>query len=162
MSTVSLLVFRQAIKYQSVRRIHLTSRIFQERFYTKKHEWVQLVNGSNEVRIGISDFAQNALGDVVFCDLPAIGAKFQRDQAFATLESVKAVADCFMPLDGEITQVNEQLKNQADLINKSPHENGWLAQAKVSETNPKKLGELLMNENKYQEYLEKNKKESDH
>lgn len=162
MSTATLLLFRQAIKFQSVRRIHLTSRIFQDRFYTKKHEWVQQINNSNEVRIGISDFAQNALGDVVYCDLPAIGSKFQRDQTFATLESVKAVADCFMPVDGEVTQVNEQLKSQADLINKSPYENGWLVQAKVVDASSKTLGAALMNESKYQEYLEKHKNEKDH
>ena len=162
MSTATLLLFRQAIKFQSVRRIHLTSRIFQDRFYTKKHEWVQQINNSNEVRIGISDFAQNALGDVVYCELPAIGSKFQRDQTFATLESVKAVADCFMPVDGEVTQVNEQLKSQADLINKSPYENGWLVQAKVADASSKTLGAALMNESKYQEYLEKHKNEKDH
>ncbi|CAF4816259.1 unnamed protein product, partial [Rotaria magnacalcarata] len=78
----------------------------------------------NEVRIGISEFAQNALGDVVYCELPAIGTKLKREETFATLESVKAVADCFMPVDGEISKVNENLKTQADLINKSSYSDG--------------------------------------
>jgi glycine cleavage system H protein len=162
MSTSSLLLFRHAIKFHSIRQFHLTSRALQERFYTKKHEWVQLLNNQNEVRIGISDYAQNALGDVVYCELPAIGTKFQRDQAFATLESVKAVAECFMPIDGEISKINEQLKAQADLINKSPYENGWLVQAKVDEKNKNDIGKILMNEKKYQEFVEKNKQGDDH
>jgi glycine cleavage system H protein len=159
MSSTSMILFRHAIKFHSIRQIHLTSRVFQERFYTK---WVQILNNKTEVRIGISDFAQNALGDVVYCELPSIGTKFQRDQAFATLESVKAVADCFMPIDGEISNVNEKLKTQADLINKSPYENGWLVQAKIDEKNQNDIGNILMNEKKYKEFLEKNKQADDH
>jgi len=162
MSSSSLFLFRHAIKFHSIRQFHLTSRIFQERFYTKKHEWVQILNNKNEVRIGISDFAQNALGDVVYCELPSIGTKVQRDQTFATLESVKAVADCFMPIDGEISSINEKLKTQADLINKSPYENGWLIQAIIDDKNKNEIGNELMNEKKYQEFLEKNKQTDDH
>lgn len=162
MSSTSLLLFRHAIKFHSIRQIHLTSRIFQERFYTKKHEWVQILNNQNEIRIGISDYAQRALGDVVYCELPSVGTKFQRDQTFATLESVKAVADCFMPVDSEISSINEQLKTQADLINKSPYENGWLVQAKIDEKNKNDIGKNLMNEKKYQTYLEEAKKADNH
>lgn len=162
MSSTSLLLFRHAIKFHSIRQIHLTSRIFQERFYTKKHEWVQILNNQNEIRIGISDYAQRALGDVVYCELPSVGTKFQRDQTFATLESVKAVADCFMPVDSEISSINEQLKTQADLINKSPYENGWLVQAKIDEKNKNDIGKNLMNEKKYQTYLEEAKTADNH
>ena len=162
MSTPTLFFARHAIQLHAIRRFHLTSRAFQERFYTKKHEWVQLLNNQNQVRIGISDFAQNALGDVVYCELPAIGSKYSREQAFATLESVKAVAECFMPVDGEISKVNEQLKSQADLINKSPYDNGWLVEAKIDEKNKNEMGKTLMNEKKYKEYLEQNKQASDH
>lgn len=162
MSTTGLLFLRHAIKFHSTRQFHITSRVFQERFYTKKHEWVQLINSKNEVRIGISDFAQNALGDVVFCELPAIGAKFKREEAFATLESVKAVADCFMPVDGAISKVNDNLKNQADLINKSPYDDGWLVQAIIDDKNKNDMANVLMNEKKYKEYLEKSKDASDH
>jgi glycine cleavage system H protein len=162
MSTLSLFLFRYANKIHSIRQFHITSRVFQERYYTKKHEWVQILDNKQEVRIGISDFAQNALGDVVYCELPSIGKTFKRDDAFATLESVKAVADCFMPIDGEISKINEQLKSQADLINKSPYENGWLIQAIINEKNRNDIGNVLMNEKKYKEFLEKNKENADH
>ena len=118
-----------------------------------------MLNNKNEVRIGISDFAQNALGDVVYCELPSIGTKIKRDETFATLESVKAVADCFMPIDGEITKINEKLKSQADLINKSPYENGWLIQAIIDD---KKSLSSLMNEKQYEQFLETTKEGDEH
>jgi glycine cleavage system H protein len=157
MSSSTLFLFRHAVKFHSIRQFHITSRVLQERYYTKKHEWVQMLNNKNEVRIGISDFAQNALGDVVYCELPSIGTKLKRDETFATLESVKAVADCFMPIDGEISKTNDKLKSQADLINKSPYENGWLVEAKIDDKNKNDIGNILMNEKKYKEFLEKNK-----
>ncbi|CAF3278919.1 unnamed protein product [Rotaria socialis] len=162
MSASALLLFRHTIKFHSIRQFHITVRVLNERFYTKKHEWVQVINTKNEVRIGISEFAQNALGDVVYCELPAIGAKLKREETFATLESVKAVADCFMPVDGEISKVNENLKTQADLINKSPYSDGWLVQAIVDDKNKNDMGKTLMNEAKYKEFLEKNKDAADH
>ena len=162
MSSSPLTLLRQVIKFQSIRQFHVTSRVLQERFYTKKHEWVQMTNNKNEVRIGISDYAQHALGDIVYCELPAIGAKLKRDETFATLESVKAVADCFMPVDGEISKVNENLKTQADLINKSPYDDGWIVQAVVDQKNKDDISKSLMNENKYKEYLEKVKDAADH
>ena len=162
MSSTTLLLFRHALKFQSIRQFHSTSRLFQERYYTKKHEWVQMLNNKTEVRIGISEYAQNALGDVVYCELPSIGTKLKRDETFATLESVKAVADCYMPIDGEVSSINEQLQTQADLINKSPYENGWLIQAKIDEQNQKDIGNILMNEDKYKAFLEKNKEATDH
>ena len=162
MAASTLFLFRHAIKFHSVRQFHITSRVLQERYYTKKHEWVQILDNKKEVRIGISEFAQNALGDVVYCELPAIGKKFNRDETFATLESVKAVADCFMPIDGEISNINEKLKAQADLINKSPYENGWLVQALIDEKNQKDIKKILMDEKKYKEFLDKNKEAADH
>jgi glycine cleavage system H protein len=162
MSTISAFLFRRTIQFHPIRQIHLTRRIYQERYYTKKHEWVQLLSNQNEVRVGISDYAQRALGDVVYCELPAIGTKFKRDETFATLESVKAVSDCYMPIDGEILSVNEKLKNESDLINKSPYENGWLVQAKVDEKIKKDLSSTLLNEKQYQAFLETNKETADH
>lgn len=165
MSTVSTLILRRFNRFASIRHVHLSSRIYQERFYTKKHEWIQVLGNSgkpNEVRIGISDYAQRALGDVVYCELPAVGAKFKRDDTFATLESVKAVSDCYMPIDGEISGVNEQLKSEADLINKSPYENGWLVQAIIDEKHKNDLSNALMSEKKYEEFLEANKEGGDH
>lgn len=159
MTIVSGLLFRRVFANSSLRQIHLSARILSERYFTKKHEWVQLINNSktNEVRVGISDYAQRALGDVVYCELPAVGAKFKTDDSFATLESVKAVSDCYMPVDGQVTVVNENLKAEADLINKSPYENGWLIQAVISDEHKTNLATKLMNEKQYTDFLETNK-----
>ena len=165
MATLTASLFRRTIPFYSIRQIHLTKCLSQERFFTKKHEWIQILKtnkNQNEVRIGISDYAQRALGDVVYCELPSIGTKFKRDETFATLESVKAVSDCYMPLDGEISQVNEKLKNESDLINKSPYENGWLIQAIVEEKTQKDLAATLLNEKQYEKFLESNKEADDH
>ncbi|CAF1680705.1 unnamed protein product [Adineta ricciae] len=137
----------------------------QERYFTKKHEWIQLLDANKksiEVRVGISDHAQRALGDVVYCELPSVGAKFKRDDTFATLESVKAVSDCYMPIDGEISDVNEKLKSEADLINKSPYENGWLIQAFINDKEKKNISSTLMTEKQYKQFLETNKEAGDH
>ncbi|CAF2464222.1 unnamed protein product [Rotaria sp. Silwood2] len=165
MSTLSTFLFRRTIQYVSRRQIHLTKCAYHERYFTKKHEWVQLFDlnkKSNEVRVGISDYAQHALGDVVYCELPSIGTKFKRDDTFATLESVKAVSDCYMPLDGEITGINEKLKNEADLINKSPYEDGWLVQAVIDEKAKKDMATTLMNEDQYKKFVETTKEAPDH
>lgn len=166
MSIVATNLFRRFNQISStVRHVHLSSCIYQERFFTKKHEWIEILSKSqkaNEVRIGISDYAQKALGDVVYCELPAVGTKYKRDDSFATLESVKAVSDCYMPVDGEISGVNEKLKTEADLINKSPYENGWLVQAVIDEQQKKDLAKNLMSEKKYEEFLETNKEAADH
>jgi glycine cleavage system H protein len=165
MSTLSLFLSRRVIQLHSIRQIHLTRCIYQERYFTKKHEWIELTDSnkkSNEVRIGISDYAQRALGDVVYCELPSIGTKFKHDDSFATLESVKAVSDCYMPIDGEISRINEKLQTEADLINSSPYENGWLIQAIIDDKNKKHITTTLMNEKQYEQFLETNKDTDDH
>ncbi|CAF3407997.1 unnamed protein product [Rotaria socialis] len=165
MSNLSSFLVRRATQYYPIRQIHLTRYFYNQRYFTKKHEWVELTdanNKQNEVRIGISDYAQRALGDVVYCELPSIGAKFKGDDTFATLESVKAVSDCYMPVDGEVSGVNEKLKNEADLINKSPYANGWLIQAVVDEKTKNYITKSLMNENQYNKFLETTKEADDH
>jgi len=161
MLTISAFLFRRAIQLYPIRQIHLTKCIYQERYYTKKHEWIELIK-PNEVRVGISDYAQRALGDVVYCELPSIGKKFKQDETFATLESVKAVSDCYMPIDGEISNINEKLKTESDLINKSPYENGWLVQALIDEKIKKDITSTLLNEQQYEQFLETSKDSSDH
>lgn len=109
MQNLSTILIRRTIQSYPIRQIHLTKCIYQERYFTKKHEWIQVLNkNKNEVRIGISDYAQRALGDVVYCELPTVGTKFKQDATFATLESVKAVSDCYMPIDGEISGVRSR------------------------------------------------------
>ncbi|CAF0900737.1 unnamed protein product [Adineta steineri] len=165
MSAISAFLFRRTLQFQPIRQLHLTKCLYQERYFTKKHEWVQIIDTNkkqNEIRIGISDYAQRALGDVVYCELPAIGTKFKCDDTFATLESVKAVSDCYMPIDGEVSTVNDKLKDEADLINKSSYENGWLIQAIIDDKNKKNIPSTLMNEKQYEKFLEANKEASDH
>lgn len=93
--------------------------------YSKEHEWVETLE-TGEVKIGITDFAQHKLADVVYVELPEVGAEVEADQDVAIVESVKATSDIFAPMAGEITQVNEALEETPELINESPFELGWI------------------------------------
>lgn len=96
----------------------------EELRYTPSHEWAAPQGAL--VRVGITDFAQDQLGDVVYVELPALGARFGAGQEFGTVESVKAVSALFLPFAGEIAQVNEALEVSPQLVNESPYEEGWL------------------------------------
>jgi glycine cleavage system H protein len=102
----------------------------QNLLYTKDHEWVRL-DGDTAV-IGVTDFAQGELGDVVFVQLPSVGTKVQQGQSLGTIEAVKAVADIYSPISGEVTAVNSALNEKPELMNQDPYGNGWVAQIKVS------------------------------
>jgi glycine cleavage system H protein len=95
-----------------------------EIYYTKEHEWVR-VEGAN-CRIGVTDYAQNSLHEVVYVDLPKVGAKVAQMQSLGTVESVKAVADVYSPISGVIIEVNTELSDAPELVNKSPYEKGWI------------------------------------
>jgi glycine cleavage system H protein len=100
-----------------------------ERRFTKEHEWVE----KNDLFIvGITDFAQDQLGDVVSIELPEIGSIFKQNDAMAIIDSVKASSDIYCPLDGEIVEVNEKLLEHPELINQSPYDEGWIVKMKVS------------------------------
>jgi len=99
-------------------------------YYTKEHEWIR-VEGNN-CRIGVSDYAQKSLHEVVFVDLPKIGAKIVRSQSLGSVESVKAVADVFAPISGEVTEVNAKLADTPELVNQQPYGDGWIAVIKPS------------------------------
>jgi glycine cleavage system H protein len=116
--------------------------------YTKDHEWAKM-EGSR-VRIGISDYAQDQLGDIVFVELPPVGRSFSKGGQFGTVESVKAVSEIYMPLDGEILAVNEALVDTPELLNKDPYAEGWMI-----EVSPRDSSELnsLMNRGEYLEML---------
>ncbi len=103
--------------------------------YTDEHEWAK-VDGT-KVRVGITDYAQTELGDVVFVDLPQVGAKCQKGQSFCNVESVKAVSDIYAPVDGVVVAVNEKLSANPELINQAPFVDGWIAE--IAECN---LGQL--------------------
>jgi glycine cleavage system H protein len=108
--------------------------------YTKEHEWVQ-DNGDGTVTIGITDFAQGELGDIVFVELEAEGSEFGQDDTFGTVEAVKTVSDLFAPVDGEISEVNEALEDNPELVNDDPYGEGWMVKMKLSK--PDQLKELL-------------------
>lgn len=98
--------------------------------YTKEHEWVE-VQG-DVAAIGITDYAQNELGDVVFVELPKVGTKIETGKTFGTVESVKAVSDIYAPVSGEVTEANDVLHNTPEKINSDPHGAGWLIKIKLS------------------------------
>ncbi|MCG7598539.1 glycine cleavage system protein GcvH [Halomonas sp. McH1-25] len=100
--------------------------------YTKSHEWV-LDNGDGTVTIGITDHAQEALGDVVFVELPEVGRELDAGEEFGVIESVKAASDLYAPLSGEIVEVNESLEDAPETVNESPYEDGWLAKLKLAD-----------------------------
>jgi glycine cleavage system H protein len=117
--------------------------------YTKEHEWIK-VEG-NEGTVGITDFAQNHLGDIIYVELPEIGKKLEAHQAIGVVESVKSVSDVYTPVAGEITAVNGELGQTADLVNKDPHGKGWIVRLKIGD----KAGLAgLMDVNEYEKYLE--------
>lgn len=107
--------------------------------YTKDHEWISLEG--NVGTIGISDFAQNALGDVVYVDLPEVGSKLAKQDTLVSVESVKTASDVFAPAGGEVLEVNEELRDEPQIINKSPLGDGWMVKMKFE--NPNDLDGLL-------------------
>ena len=107
--------------------------------YTKEHEWIKV---SGDVgTIGITDYAQHELGDVVFTELPAAGAKLEAGQMFGTIESVKAVSEIYAPVSGEVTEVNRALTGTPELVNSDPHGAAWLIKVKLSK--PAELTALM-------------------
>ena len=121
----------------------------EDNLYTKDHEWILIQD--NVGTIGITDYAQHELGDVVYVDLPEVGDTFEANEPFGSVESVKAVSEIFCPVGGEILEVNSKLEESPELINQSPHEKAWMI--KVRLTNPDELKELLSAQ-EYEEYLQ--------
>lgn len=117
--------------------------------YSKDHEWIR-VDGDQGV-VGISDYAQKSLGDIVFVELPEVGASFSSHDEVAVVESVKAASEIYTPVGGEITAVNEDLAKDPSLVNSSPMEGGWFYKIKISD--PSEL-DRLMDEAAYNKYVE--------
>lgn len=101
--------------------------------YTAEHEWVQVSEGSRTVRIGITDYAQEALGDVVYVSLPEVGTAVTAGAAFGEIESTKSVSDVFAPVSGTVSARNEALDDQPELINSSPYGEGWVVEIDLAE-----------------------------
>jgi len=107
--------------------------------YTKDHEWLRL-EGKTAV-VGITDFAQNELGDIVFIEVETIGENLDKEETFGTIEAVKTVSDMFMPVAGEVVEFNEALSEKPEKVNKDPYGEGWIVKIKVDD--PSQVGELL-------------------
>ncbi|MEP7188084.1 MAG: glycine cleavage system protein GcvH [Roseiflexaceae bacterium] len=115
--------------------------------YTKSHEWIKIEGDS--ATVGISDYAQDSLGDVVYVELPDVGASYEAGQPFGAVESVKAASDLNMPVGGEVTEVNDPLLNQPELLNSDPYGDGWLIKIKLAQG----VG-ALMSAEVYEKYVD--------
>lgn len=111
--------------------------------YTKNHEWVR-DNGDGTATVGITDFAQNELGDIVFLEMDVEGSSFAQDEVFGTVEAVKTVSDLYCPVDGEVVEVNRDLESEPELVNSHPYADGWLIKIRMSD--PTQLSGLLSSE----------------
>ncbi|MFP4081196.1 MAG: glycine cleavage system protein GcvH [Candidatus Aminicenantes bacterium] len=117
--------------------------------YTKDHEWIK-VEGERAT-VGITDFAQKQLGDVVYVELPEVGTKLEFHQSLGVIESVKAVSDVYSPVAGEVAEVNQKLNDSPEMINEDPHGQGWIIRLKIKdETELQKL----MSASEYEKFLE--------
>jgi glycine cleavage system H protein len=123
--------------------------------YTKEHEWIEAKG--NAATIGITDYAQHELGDVVFVELPAAGTKLVTGKTFSSVESVKAVSEIYAPANGEVVEANTALQNKPETINSDPHGAGWLVKIKLS--NPAEVSSL-MDAAAYEAYIEEKQKEA--
>ena len=99
--------------------------------YTKNHEWIRVENG--EAYIGLTDYAQNELGDIVFIEVETVGETLNKEEAFGTIEAVKTVSDMFMPVTGEILEFNEELESSPEIVNSDPYDKGWIIKIKLSD-----------------------------
>ena len=123
--------------------------------YTKEHEWIEAQGDT--AKIGITDYAQHELGDVVFVELPAAGAKLERGKSFGSVESVKAVSDIYAPASGQVVEANAELQNKPEAINNDPHGAGWLVKVKLA--NPADISSL-MDAAAYEAFIAEQKKEA--
>ena len=121
----------------------------EDNLYSKDHEWISVQGDVGAV--GITEYAQRELGDVVYVDLPEVGDTFEANEPFGSVESVKAVSEVFCPVSGEVMEVNSKLEDTPELINESPHQKAWMIRIRI--TNPEELEELLSAE-EYEEYLQ--------
>jgi glycine cleavage system H protein len=107
--------------------------------YTSDHEWIRM--DGDEIVVGVTDFAQGELGDVVFIEIETEGESLSKGDTFGTIEAVKTVSDLYMPVDGEVVEVNSALEDTPELVNSEPYESGWMIKIKLSD--PSQLNELL-------------------
>lgn len=118
-------------------------------YYTESHEWIKMEGDT--ATVGITDFAQKQLGDVVYVELPQVGTNLDFHQSFGVVESVKAVSDIYSPLSGEVTEVNEALNDSPELVNEDPHDKGWILRIKIKDDSEL---QKLMSASEYEQMLE--------
>jgi glycine cleavage system H protein len=109
--------------------------------FTEEHEWVRRTNDADVVEVGITDYAQGELGDVVYVELPKVGASFGAHDVFGTIEAVKAVSELFSPLAGKVSAINDALEREPSVVNSDPYGGGWMLRIRVS--NASELDQLL-------------------
>jgi glycine cleavage system H protein len=126
----------------------------EELKYSKEHEWVLVENRT--ATIGITDYAQQELGDIVYVELPEVGEKVVKDDPFAAVESVKAVSDVYAPISGAVVDVNDTLPETPETINEDPYGDGWMIKVEISDMDELKD---LMTAEEYAEYVEKEREE---
>ncbi|TDG00452.1 glycine cleavage system protein GcvH [Paenibacillus piri] len=128
------------------------AEVKEQLLYSKEHEWVEVI-GERTVRVGISDFAQNQLGDIVFLELPELGAQVNPNDSLGSIESVKTVSDLYSPVKGKVTKVNARLLDQPEQVNENPYGNGWMVEIELEQNVEEALAGLL-NAGQYREYTE--------
>ncbi len=116
--------------------------------YTKEHEWADFKE--NEVTIGITDYAQGQLGDIIFIEFPEVGQELNAGDTFGEVEAVKTVSELYVPVSGTVIEINEKLEDSADLVNTDPYGDGWLIKIKPTNVNEK---DDLMNFSSYEEFV---------
>jgi len=124
-------------------------RVPTDRYYTKEHEWC-LIEEGNKARIGITDYAQSELGDIVYVELPELNQEVEQNDTIANIESVKSVAPVYSPVSGKIVDINSELENSPELVNEYPYEDGWICVIEMRD--PSEVEDLLTAE-EYAEYL---------
>lgn len=122
----------------------------EELKYTKEHEWLR-DNGDGTATVGITDFAQSELGDIVFVELEEAGETYDQDDVFGTIEAVKTVSDLYMPVSGEVVELNEALADDPETVNDDPYGKGWLIKIKLSDASEL---EALLSADAYQEIID--------
>ena len=118
--------------------------------YTEDHEYVKPTDDANVVAIGITDYAQGELGDIVYIELPKVGASFSKHDVFGTVEAVKAVSELYSPLSGEIVAVNDRLDKEPALVNTAPYGDGWMIKIRLKDAGEK---DALLNSDAYSAHL---------
>ncbi|HHF42104.1 MAG: glycine cleavage system protein GcvH [Candidatus Aminicenantes bacterium] len=119
-------------------------------YYSQDHEWIKVEDGQIGV-VGITDFAQKQLGDVVYVELPEVGTQLEFHQTLGVVESVKAVSDIYSPVSGEVVEVNQALNDNPELINEDPHGQGWIVKIKIKDESEL---QKLMSATEYEKYIE--------